>query len=320
MGNVFKPLGICLAVSLLGLSCHQQSRSTANPDRPKGDREQVNWWGAHLWNHTANGIVTLDGVPRPYFGVTLTRDHQHAHLYGVSPPAVFRGNDGKFTISAPEPGEWDLIVVGPGFARWVVKKIRIGSLSPSSPLRIEVARGYTVQGVVIDSRHNAVTAATITITQGIATPTGEPLWELSQGNSRVQSDDSGHFRFDDVSSIDPVATIQAFSVGGEASLPQRLPDKSASIRLILLPVGRIDGRVEGDLGGAVIVAESVSDATARLSARADQAGKFSFPEIPIGDYHLLAFSSTARDEAPRGIASVTVSAGIVVNVSISVRP
>lgn len=232
--------------------------------------------------HRIVGNVTLDGKPVRYFGITATRTPL---IFHPTPPTVINAVDGRFSIDV-QAGQWSIIVAGPGFARYIVPNVvtRSGYVNP--PLQIVVDRGYRIDGRVTDISSNPIGGAIVRILQSANTPNGDTLWELSRGNYSTLTESDGSFRFDGVSAINGRAQISASLMPNHGvSLPQEITNSDASLDLVLLPVGSIEGVLTGaPARDTIVVARSVAHRKSLLSVGVEGNGTFRFNNVPVGEY------------------------------------
>jgi hypothetical protein len=263
------------------------------------------------------GQVMIDGKPARHYGVTLV----HSDIWGVAelPTEVASAKDGRFEITTADPGPWDVIIAGRDFARRELlgKEFKRGHVTDLGV--IEVARGSELDGRVTDEQGAPVTDAVVRVTttrkasEYSVPPPTEDLARIARGLFESKTDSIGHYQISNFASLESEhSTIVAYSKDGAASVPLLLSNHSATMDLVVLPTGSIDGTVVGAPRG-IVVADAVGVALAASSFCSIAAGAFSFKDLPVGDYYVYKFPITARSAAQR----VTVVAGTSTHVVIT---
>lgn len=281
---------------------------TPNSDTHTEGPKNETWTGV-------SGVVTLEGKPVTYFGVTvvpssrywiedpLTPDRRRAaYLKQIIAPKVpirVHSNDGTFAIETP-PGQWDLILAGPGFARYVVRGATARPRTGAT-LDIKVTRGRTINGTVTYGGGAPVDHAQVRITQTDSCPREDSLWELACGNHSTFTKSDGSFKISNFAEVynDAFSTIAA-SVGDYASLPHRVDDSGTFIRLEVFPSGSMEGSLLGAVSRneqVLIVAKPVSGGDEMISVDLKQDGSFRFEKIPVGEYYVGAWRFELREPA-----------------------
>jgi protocatechuate 3,4-dioxygenase beta subunit len=231
---------------------------------------------------TLTGRVLLDGAPMPYFGTMLTENPERP--LGI--PNGVASADGRFKVRGIQPGKWGLVLVGPGTARKTIKDIDIEEGKTVDLGDLVMSHGLRINGHVQDSTGAAVPGAIVTIGGNMPDFGFEPLQRLFRGFFQTTTDDAGGFVFDGVAPLGG-SLISATHPDRGSSLPSITPDNDATIDLVLVASGGIDGVVEGFKGvSGAVIARRTDDVRNTHFALVDSTGHFHFDGLPSGDYTL----------------------------------
>jgi hypothetical protein len=257
----------------------------------------------------AGRLVTADSAtPITYYGVVLARNFASPNL--GSPPIIVRSSDGKFLLQNVSIGEWDLIVVGPNFARKTIVGVKVNATRKVQLGDVSVRRGFQVEGVVLRADLSPVQGARVELVQsghdlrpgqkagpdGIAT---QAMMELAKGNQSVTTDRRGHFLLTDVSSVGLAASKwRLFArTHSEMSVSKWIDvGNHASVNLTVLPIGHVSGAVERLLDG-ILIASPVSSPTSIVPAAIHH--EMYQLELPAGTYYLDIVSLEPRQHRYR---------------------
>lgn len=126
---------------------------------------------------TLRGRLLLNGVPVQEFAVALV-----PNITGLfdTTPHPFHAADGRFELTDAPPGTWDILIVGPGFARAFELQRELVADRVLDLGDVVLHRGPTVRGTVTDTAGTPVGNATVMV--GCRRkPTGDVLTDLSFG-------------------------------------------------------------------------------------------------------------------------------------------
>lgn len=256
-----------------------------------------------------SGRVLLDGVPVPYFGVSVMR-----HALGIHRPTEVRAADGRFRIPAKR-GHWDVVVAGPGFARSMIADVQVAG--PTDLGDIVVHRGHTVHGVVLDGSGAPVPDAVVTLS-AYGIEGGRPeLADLADGTALTKTDANGHYRIDDVAELAEsrahLQIVARATTDRRRSLPRVVPDADAVIDLELLATGRLEIVIPGAHDGFAMV-RAVAAPDAELSGDPTPTGE-RFRDLPVGDYDV--WFASGIDRTPPHVQRVAITRGALASVTLT---
>jgi len=265
---------------------------------------------------TLTGRVLLAGQPMTWFGMLVGPCSRFSF---VGEATGFHAEDGRFAFPVPQPGDLDVVLAGPGTARRsLTARVVPGQVVDLGDIELE--RGRTIRGRVVDADGRPAAGATVTI--GSDGAELDPIQRWFRCAFETITDADGRYA---VEGVDPLRAegarrtpIAARLAGLGAAIPIELPDDDAIPDLVLAPVGGIDGEV----GVAIDSAASIMSVLARRRgtaadvrfSRVDALGRFRFDDVPAGDYDL---ELVAPEPAPgRADAVAAVVAGERVRVTI----
>jgi Protein of unknown function (DUF2012) len=291
---------LCNVVSCAPSSARPTEPATipAQVQRPASIRTENPKHGA-----TISGRVLLDGKPVRYFGVTVTPNWA---MESRKPPTVVRARDGRFSISNIEPGHWDVIVAGPGFARYLALGHDLDDDAHAIDLGdLNVKHGFTIEGHVTTADGRPAAGATVSLNQSpvVDSRDRDELTALTRGNLTTVTDNDGAYFFEGVTTIDLAGSgprISASLPDGRWSLASDLSSGNAKVDLVITAVGEVDGTVSGTIDPkGLVFARSATKSRTFYDTKLRRDGSFVFPNLPIGEYQLFVFSpSAARPGAP----------------------
>ncbi len=192
------------------------------------------------------------------------------------------------TIVLPRGEEALLVVEVPGRARFA-RRVRF---EEDAELRVPLAPGASLAGVVVDDRGEAVAGAVILLERE---DVPLPPWT-------TETDDEGRFVFDTLDR-GPLGLRVASRGHGAVARTGVQPDGD-SLRITLERVGSIAGRVIDENGSpradATVVVAGSGLWPAR-QVRSDRAGRFRIPDVPPGIYEARAHAGSLVAEPRRGL-------------------
>jgi hypothetical protein len=270
---------------LLTLACLVACGPAPQPAQPPGPAPRI-VREVHPRTDRANlrGRVVRDGKPVSYFGVAVSRNFA---MPCCDHPLAVADQDGRFTIADLEPGTWDIMIVGPGFGRRLIagRELRAGETVDLGEITVD--RGHTMTGHVRDANGSPVARAKVTITSSARLTDEDQLTAIVRGNFTTTTDDRGGFRFDGLnlwSLTGSPARLEAIVERRAASNQQLVPNADATIDLVVLPTGGIDGVVEVPTDGHVYARPMSSRDLGPFVPVTD--GKFRVDNLLPGTYQL----------------------------------
>lgn len=250
------------------------------------------------------GRVILDGVPVPYFGYAIGEDTDDGYTR-ITP---VRHEDGRFTLKDAAPGKVAVAIVGPTFARKVIRSVVVRSGEVTDLGEIAVERGEVIRGRVVDERGGAIAGATVTLVTRSAYSRGS-LERLMQGEVYATSDPTGAYELVGVPAATDERSIKSTHPTRGTSLPTTLPAGQSVTDLVLHATGTISGFV-ATREGIFAVAQLVDEERSRFYADIDSSGHFSFSGLVPGTYevdvHARASYPSVKVEVTAG-ATATIS-------------
>ena len=225
---------------------------------------------------SVSGRVLCDGTPMKYFGVGFD-----GRVTG------FRGSDGRFLLRHLVPGSLKLEILGPATRRSIIdvhlvngQQLEFGD--------IHLRRGQRLEGHVRDRAGNPVAGARVIVGRADPRVDSSRLEQWFRGRFETLTDDRGAYRFDGIDAHGaplPSPQIWATDDRAGASVIEGLPTTDATVDIVLLGAGNIEGFVQGPGGGrALITASHPGESTVRHARMANDEARFEFSELPPGNY------------------------------------
>jgi protocatechuate 3,4-dioxygenase beta subunit len=234
---------------------------------------------------TLTGRVLLAGEALRHFGVTV--QEQKYSPFGGSPQGI-QSADGSFTLDNLDPGTWRVTIMGRGTRRKVIDGVTIVPGQRADLGDVAMERGDRVAGRVRDSSGAAVSGARVLIGRRFADERSE-LEQWFHGEYATTTNEAGEYVFEGVDTHSPdfaTPLIMAKHISAGASLLQELPQGDATIDLVLLGTGSIEGVVEGVQSRHLsVLAKRSEEPPGRRRAFA-WGDAFRFEDVPQGDYEV----------------------------------
>ena len=237
------------------------------------------------------GRVLLENTPvSTSFGVLTTRGIEPG--LDVPEPRIVADPEGRFVISDPRAGEWLLVIVGSTF----VKHVSSRALEEGRTLDvgdINVRRGFTIEGEVVDVASNPVPRATVQIVQRNGRRvSSNALYERIWGNYKAATGRDGRFRITGIAGadFDPMGALVLASGPGGMALPRRVEAGNHTLTFALQPPGRIRGNVAG-AGPVEVIAGPLSFVA---HGRVASNGDYDVGPLPAGTYDVHAFGHASK--------------------------
>ncbi len=176
---------------------------------------------------------------------------------------------------------------------------------------LTVSRGNTIEGVVTNASGQPIHRAVVKLEGRTALATNA-LGELMLGNFTTTTDSQGRYRFDGISSAKR-SFLSATSLPHDGiSLRQPVPRFSATMDLVVLPVGEVEVELAGAFDRAAVVIRSLAHRGSFFHCRVDVAGRCRIANVPEGNYEVVK---------PRGSiapSQITVVGGQTTTVAVTV--
>ena len=284
-------------------------RAPTSIDIPTGERD------IDIGSITLTPGMQIEGLVvgpdrRPVAGarVSAFQDYSTRSPTDAGARAAITDHDGRFRIGGLQDRPVDVTVKADGYASSHLK-----SVSPSTTdlLDIELNRGATLTGRVVDTRGEVVPGASVQLID----PEPRALAEFNALQQMVQTDADGRFRFE----LLRPGTWRASVFGGRTAAraeggPIHL--RTGEVREIELVLASFDAQVVGvvtnHLGNPVELAEVTVIAGSGASGRsswqtsaAGPGGRFQSLPVPTGDATIVASHPEYRDT----VREITIDPG-----------
>jgi hypothetical protein len=186
------------------------------------------------------GRVLMGSTPVPYFGVRVVRTFASS-IAAMEPVVEVHTGDGWFHLPH-EAGTWDVVIVGPGFARKLLIDKTINPGRATDLGVIEVSPGFVTRGRVLDTRGRPVANAVVSLTQNFWATDHAPLAGLASGTFETTTDSEGDYSFRGVTTLDLTGSDARISAkhGRDRSFPSPVPTGNVTIDLVVEPTGIIE--------------------------------------------------------------------------------
>jgi protocatechuate 3,4-dioxygenase beta subunit len=217
------------------------------------------------------------------------------------------GADGAFALGGLDAGSYSLLVLG-DFALKKVDAIRLAAGQKRDLGVVEVERGRTLRGTVVDAAGAPVADARVIAGSGL---TGADVGEGLGANLGAQAtltDEHGEFT---LAGVPPAATVIVASQPRRGrSEPAPLPGNgdASALRLALVPAASVEGTVPGigSTESCFVSLEPAGPPGLRYGARCGAHGRYRIDGVTRGDYR----AEVQGPPATNGLArSITVAAG-----------
>jgi hypothetical protein len=262
---------------------------------------------------TITGTIVLSDRPVSYYGVTITSNY----LDSMYPTAKeIHNREGLFSVTNLDPGTYDVIIAGPGFARLVIPRLVVNPGKETKLGTLVVYPGRKVTGTVTDDNAKAVANATVTIRPRASgfELSDDFLTTLAHGVHTTHTDTFGRFEIANYAPLElDFENSQIVAVArGLSSGPYYIRD-STQIDITLLETGNVDGVIPRSIGQySTIVARPVSHEHASIGTTVASDGSFRLVGVPVGNYQLILLGSEKR------VFNVSVAPGATATVDFSV--
>jgi hypothetical protein len=263
---------------------------------------------------TIKGRLLLNGEPVREFGVAIMKTFVMTWHNAAVP---VHSADGTFVLDGITSGTWDIVLVGPTFARelFIGKDFADGGVVDLGD--IAVRRGHTIRGRITADDGQLVSDAKIEVGCLHMLSTDDPLTDRARGCYATRSGHDGAYAIENVWKMDPLGGSQSIYAASAklVSLSYFVPERDITMDIVVRPFGRIEGRVTGPVKERDFVsAEPIhrQNPTEIGPVGGIQAnGSFAVEKVPVGDYWVsVAFSRNSRTR-------VTVEAAKATNVTLT---
>jgi hypothetical protein len=201
------------------------------------------------------------------------------------PPIIVRtGADGRFKVQARRRGPHTIRIEARGLAAQRIEKV-----VPGAPLRVTLARGGSIEGVVREAGGGQAVAGARVEAREDGMLFAAPLWEPEVGVVATQTDAKGLFKLEGLARGRHTVTASNRAAGraSQAGVPL-----GGRVELLLVAGPSIGGRVLTPDGkpaaGAAVRAESEMWSGKVWSAVTDAGGRFDISGLAPGEYRLIA--------------------------------
>jgi protocatechuate 3,4-dioxygenase beta subunit len=265
------------------------------------------------------GRALFEGTPMPFFGVLVS---DHPQFPWVGRPTGFRGTDGRFTLDGVSPGTWGLVIAGPGTAMHTIADVSVTEGAMVDVGDVELRRGQRITGRVTDASGNPVPGARVLIGRRAMNDDKEidPLERWFKCEFATHTGDDGAYSFEGITSVRPPharpSPISASHEQRGFSVAVAVPEGDATVDLVLLETGVIEGVIDDFPGGfASIAAHRRGEEADLRSTRVSPRGTFVIENVPPGDYALVMNGLPGRPVAPPVKVTVVASERVSVRLA-----
>jgi hypothetical protein len=209
---------------------------------------------------------------------------------GPAAPVAFSAADGSFTAAAPG-GTHDVVVTGPSFERALVADVAVPEGGEKDLGTIEVGRGRSVSGRVVDP--TGAPASGARVAGGLLlTGNGSELNIVDEGFlvQETTADDDGRFVLRGFGEHPITIVAQKDGASGTMRASSvRIPrgPQSVELELALLATGSLAGTVTRDgrpAGDTVVIANPRGATSSNFFVVTGADGKFAFETLTAGEY------------------------------------
>lgn len=263
--------------------------------RPRADLELVLMPGSTI----SGTVVDASDRPHPAAVIRLTR-----------PPSAWRrtvraDSAGAFGFAGLPPGAYELRAQDDALVTAAPVVVRLANYQASYDVTLRLELGASLRGMVVDTQGAAVAEAQVT-SDGAMEPT--------------TSDGNGAFRF--VGVPKGVVELEASRANATTAEPTRVPIAGRDVdgvRLVVTPMRRVTGRVDPPQRARVRLSAAspfstiaAGNAATGRWATTDDAGRFAFDRVGLGEWQLNA-ESAAGASGSALVPSMGPDDGVVIS-------
>jgi len=223
----------------------KESVETEPPNRPTNDKAATVAVAGRVVDHSIN---------EPIAGATVT-------VAGRG--SVQSDQNGLFRVEVPNSGPVTLDVSAPGYTS---RPFQWDPAGGKAVTRVELQGDALVSGKVSDAHSGR--------------PIGGAKVEIAQGRRKVETDEQGSFRIEDVRSGSAELAIDASGYSAQKITQDLIAGEDTAIEVKLTGDATLAGRVVDGVDDEPIANAEVQVVGASRSARTDRDGQFRFAELP----------------------------------------
>jgi len=233
----------------------------------------------------ARALVTAERLPAESTDLVTGRAGGPAAGTGEGSPlsagaSAWTSPDGDFAIAGLQAGRWSVRASAPGLREGRSRPFEVDAGDEVPAVEVVLEEGATLSGRVMESDGAPAVGARVDLADGA----GRPV-------ALARVDDTGRFRLSGLP--DGAHTLTAVAGDGrEVSRPVDLGLGPAEVTLVLDPGASLRGRVVRADGapveGARVLLVGGGSEGGAVETRTDALGRFGWPALRDGSYHLLA--------------------------------
>ena len=204
---------------------------------------------------------------------------------------------GAFRVDGLPAGSYDVTFRGPDFTEKVLRDVTIEPGALKDLGDIELERGRSIRGRVVDAKGRPVAGATIAFGRQLVGSGESMTLEVGKqldeqlGVRRTSTMSDGAFRISGISDRAAVIAAEHADHGRSHPVDVNPGEEDVTVELELVPLGAIRGIVRHNgepADGAGLILGSTASGRQSTRAQAGQDGTFAMQKVPAGSYKLTA--------------------------------
>jgi protocatechuate 3,4-dioxygenase beta subunit len=244
--------------------------------------------------------------------------------WGTSVPVA----GGRFRLSEVPPGSYELSVRGPDFASSFKSKVEVKAGEEHDVGTIEVKKGRSVAGRVLDASGKAIAGAEVVMARQLIsdgsnlTPKGMgAAIDEQMGVRRTTSDERGNYRLRGIGENEWTIVADHPEIGRAIGQLVAKGTENAELDLALQPVGGVRGlvSVNGEPSAGVNVLITSEEGSAHIViVKSDERGAYYAERVAAGNFKISAMKGSGGSSS-MAATTATVKAGEVVEADLTIE-